>query len=357
MKRLMIVGGALTLLVLLFCVSFLLFVTIRSYRPLAREPLFPDGGDRQAAVVPAELTLLTWNVGYAGLGAEADFFYDGGRMSRAASRTAVQLHLHNILSALNARRPDLCLLQEVDRRSSRSFDIDEYEVLRSGCPDRAAFFACNYRVPFVPVPLRRPMGGVWAGLLTFSRFRVGSGLRVALPGRFSWPTRLFMLRRCLLVLRLPLPGWGHELVVVNLHNSTFDEKGAVRRQELAFLRDFLSAESTRGNPVIVGGDWNHRLPGTDDRRFPASDPEPAWVARMSSSWAPPGWRWAVDPEVPTVRANSTPYRKGTNYRSVIDGFLVSPGVEIVSVRGIDLDFADSDHNPVLLRVRIEGMPR
>jgi exonuclease III len=33
---------------------------------------------------------------------------------------------------------------------------------------------------------------------------------------------------------------------------------------------------------------------------------------------------------------------------VIDGFIVSPNVEVLSVQTIDLDFKNSDHNPVKL---------
>ncbi|UPT64070.1 MAG: hypothetical protein M0D54_05870 [Hyphomonadaceae bacterium JAD_PAG50586_4] len=41
--------------------------------------------------------------------------------------------------------------------------------------------------------------------------------------------------------------------------------------------------------------------------------------------------------------------------TTIDGFVVSPNVAVESVRGFDLGFEHTDHQPVRLRVRaIEG---
>ena len=37
---------------------------------------------------------------------------------------------------------------------------------------------------------------------------------------------------------------------------------------------------------------------------------------------------------------------------MIDGFIVSDNLEVSSVETMDLGFANSDHNPVLLRVRL-----
>ncbi|MFB6364179.1 hypothetical protein ACFCP7_08960 [Paenibacillus elgii] len=52
------------------------------------------------------------------------------------------------------------------------------------------------------------------------------------------------------------------------------------------------------------------------------------------------------PTPPSVRTLDTAYRPWINFLAVIDGFLVSPNVEIVDVTGHDLNFEHSDHNPV-----------
>ena len=69
-----------------------------------------------------------------------------------------------------------------------------------------------------------------------------------------------------------------------------------------------------------------------------------------------GWRFAYDLSVPSCRLLNQPYdpadTENTQYY-VIDGFILSPNVELLSVEGVDLDFADSDHNPVLTSVKLK----
>jgi hypothetical protein len=66
---------------------------------------------------------------------------------------------------------------------------------------------------------------------------------------------------------------------------------------------------------------------------------------------PQGWRIAIDETTPSVRTNERPYVKNENYTTVIDGFVVSPNVETLSVSTHDLDFQFSDHQPVTAKFR------
>jgi endonuclease/exonuclease/phosphatase family metal-dependent hydrolase len=94
--------------------------------------------------------------------------------------------------------------------------------------------------------------------------------------------------------------------------------------------------------VIAGGDWNHGLP----EARPTTMPRPSWYVELPADFTPPGFRWAIDPTRPTVRASSTPYRPGLSFTATIDGFLVSANVEVRGVAVRDLGFRNSDHNPV-----------
>jgi hypothetical protein len=53
----------------------------------------------------------------------------------------------------------------------------------------------------------------------------------------------------------------------------------------------------------------------------------------------------------TCRDAGRPY-DGTNDRWVMDGFIYSDNVEVVYCQTLDLDFAYSDHNPVVLTFRL-----
>jgi endonuclease/exonuclease/phosphatase family metal-dependent hydrolase len=332
-------------LTLLAVALYLAFMTVSDYRPGEALEL---GIERNRAEILSKgmpLSVLTFNIGYCGLDAAEDFFMDGGRRSRSRSRRQTLLNLERIASFLTGSRADLLLLQEVDRRASRSHRVDESARLRHDLGSYASVFALNYNVPWVPVPLLRPMGAVKSGLLTFSRFKVRSALRCRFPGREGWPRQLAELDRCYIETRLPVRG-GKELVLLNVHLSAFDRGGRIRKMQLAHLRKRMMAEYAAGRHVIAGGDWNHGLPGSDPRRFKATAERPGWYETLPDGFTPPGFVWAVDGAMPSIRGTAAPYRAGINFVAVIDGFLVSPNVEILEVNGRDLAFNNSDHNPV-----------
>ena len=77
----------------------------------------PVSGSARCPAVSDTLELLTWNIGYAGLGEEADFVADGGRHWRTGSRTTVERNLAAIVERLRAEEPDVLLLQELSRDS------------------------------------------------------------------------------------------------------------------------------------------------------------------------------------------------------------------------------------------------
>ncbi|MDY2719379.1 MAG: hypothetical protein SOV46_01050, partial [Candidatus Faecousia sp.] len=69
----------------------------------------------------------------------------------------------------------------------------------------------------------------------------------------------------------------------------------------------------------------------------------------------PGWQYAYDDRTPTCRLLNQPYdpedTENTQYY-VIDGYILSPNVELEQVKTIDGCFAYSDHNPVYLQLRL-----
>lgn len=70
---------------------------------------------------------------------------------------------------------------------------------------------------------------------------------------------------------------------------------------------------------------------------------------------PDGWRFAYDTAAPTCRLDNQPYDAGSDATQhyVIDGFILSPNVELTSVQTQDDGFRFSDHNPVLLNIRLK----
>jgi endonuclease/exonuclease/phosphatase family metal-dependent hydrolase len=324
---------------------YLAFMTVTDFKP--KEAINLDIKNNTAEILKkgVPLSVLTFNIGYCGMDADEDFFMDGGNGSRCTSLEQTQTNLKNITSFLSGKMADLMVLQEVDSKSSRSYRVNELDYLQKNLAGYSAIFAVNYQVPWVPVPFTRPMGAVKSGLLTFSRFNVRSAVRYQLPGSEDWPRQLVELDRCFIESRLPLAG-GKELVLLNSHLSAFDQGGKIRKLQLAYIKKRLLAEYEKGNYVIAGGDWNHGLPGTDPKLFKATMARPGWYATLPEDFTPSGFAWAVDKTVPTVRSSALAYKEGENFVAVIDGFLVSPNVEIQKVSGHNLAFQNSDHNPV-----------
>lgn len=336
----------------------ILFLTVTEYRPADVEPLeivsdAHDGGvggpvSPQLAA-GEELSVLSWNIGYAGLGADEDFFMDGGTKKTSADEATVEKYLNGISDTLDELSPDLIMLQEVDIDSARTHRVDERGFVTRG----NGVHALNYSCPYVPIPWP-PIGRVNSGLYTTTEYEIASAERVALPCPFSWPVSTANLKRCLLVSYLPIEGSDKQLVLVNLHLEAYDD-GEGKIAQTKQLREFIQAEYDKGNYVIAGGDFNQVFPGSLDV-YPNTHPENWEPGVLPEDIAPAGWTLAYDLSVPSCRLLNQPFdpadTAGTQYY-VIDGLILSPNVTLKTVETVNAQFANSDHNPVLVTVVLE----
>jgi len=158
-----------------------------------------------------------------------------------------------------------------------------------------------------------------------------------------------MLDRCFLSNRYPLEN-GRELIIINTHNEAFD-KGNIRKAQMEYLKDFILNEYNKGNYVITGGDWNQTPP----------DFKPAFTGNVvdttqmviPSDFLPAGWKWLYDNSTPSERNVVNAYNPVATPTTIFDFFLLSPNIKALSVKGIMLDFENSDHNPVLIKVKLQ----
>ena len=102
--------------------------------------------------------------------------------SRAFSKDAVLKNLGGALDEITKLSPDLLLLQEVDIDSTRSYHVDQRELVYAALPDYASIFAQNYDSPYLLYPFSSPHGKSVAGLMTLSAFQMDSALRRSLCG-------------------------------------------------------------------------------------------------------------------------------------------------------------------------------
>ena len=338
------------LLVLVIAVGGLLgWLTATEFKPDAVEALEIRGFAAGSALPAEGLSVLSWNIGYAGLGAESDFFMDGGKNSRSADKDTVNRYLSGIRETIDSEATDLVMLQEVDIDSGRTYRVDETAplLLANGV------HAFNYACPFVPVPVP-PIGRVYSGLFTTTDYPIEKAERISLPCPFSWPLRIANLKRCLLVSYLPVEGTDKQLVLVNLHLEAYDS-GEGKIAQTNQLRAFIQGEYEKGNYVIAGGDFNQTFPGSLET-YPILDPSLWTPGVLDDSMLPEGWHFAYDSGTPTCRLLNQPYDPSDTAHTqhyVIDGYILSPNVELEEVKTLDLGFANSDHNPVRLLVNLK----
>jgi endonuclease/exonuclease/phosphatase family metal-dependent hydrolase len=339
-------------LILAMAGVFVLLVVIASlkdYKPDEKTLVYStDHPD----IVPTwtEIDLLTWNIGYAGLSEDMDFFYDGGENVRP-TKEIVERNISGVIEFLKTCDTiEYILLQEVDKRSKRSYQINEYSMIEKSFPNYWSYFAMNYDVFFVPVPPTEPMGNVRSGLQTISTKKPGSVYRYSFPGNYAFPKNLFMLDRCFMVNSYKLDN-GKELLVINTHNSAYDD-GSLRKMQMQYLKKFLESEYQKGNYIIVGGDWN-QSPAGFKPEYTADVFDDVNLIKLDPEYLPSGWKWAFDSSIPTNRRVMIPYKRGETPTTVIDFFLVSPNMKVFDVRSVDLGFEYSDHQPVFMKVFID----
>ncbi len=305
----------------------------------------------QSSVAPltdSVFSALIWNIGYAGLGAETDFFYDGGEMM-CPPKSWTEKYLDGVDKVLRMNDCDFYLLQEVDKDSKRSYGIDQTSfILKDKSLDRN--FAINYKVNYIPMPWTKPMGSVLGGLMTLSKYPANQSIRLQLPGEFGFPKQLFFLRRCLLVNRYKLHN-GHEFVLVNVHNSAYDETGKLKKAEMQYLKSMLEHEYSLGNYIAVGGDWNQCPPGFAYDSLSKGKEGDYMQTNVDSNFIA-GWQWVADRSFATNRKNNKAYDPVTTFTTLIDFFLLSPNISVQNIRGIPTEFAYSDHQPVRLDFKL-----
>lgn len=350
MRRLLRILIRLVGLIALALGLFIAVLWMREWRPAPIQDVPTGFAAADTLATGDTLKIVSWNIGYAGLGDDMDFFYDGGKRMRT-SRVRTRTNLDSIVRFLKRHSDaDFILLQEVDFDSRRSYGIDEYDTIRQELPTFYGWWGLNYVSDFVPIPVTDPMGGVRSGIVILSRWKPAEVTRFSYPGGFSFPVRLFNLKRCLLGASFPVRDTAamtgdvvRTLYINNTHNTAYDT-GNMRSGELAFLNGYLA-----GKPYcITMGDWNCNPPGYTPSPAAANDRHfsPLQIRREDF---PTELSFVYDPTTPSVRYGYEPYNTATTTTTVVDFALCGAGIEPVAFETVDLGFRSSDHNPVIAK--------
>lgn len=289
------------------------------------------------------ISISTWNVGYGGLGKESDFYIDGGKSILPTSKEITLNHLNNITDFIGNNKSDIYLFQEITLESKTTFKTNIFNMLKNSLNEYNSVYSPSISIQNLPL-----FGSITSGNSMFSKYIPIISERVALPIDnkiiFNFKKHNFIVQR------YNIEGTSKDWVIINVHLSAFDKGGKLRDKQLQYIKEFMINEYNDGNYVVIGGDWNHRLIETSFENN-TEEKHLFWIKDLPSEFTPEGWQWGVDISEPTVRTLERPYVKNQNYTCIIDGFLASPNVEIIETKCFNLEFEDSDHNPIVIEVR------
>ncbi len=329
-------------------IIFFTLATITEYRPKEKEIIFINDSSNEL-IISQSIRILTWNIGYAGLGENMDFFYDGGRMIRDTKENTLS-NLNSIIRTIKSIDADIVLLQEVDINSHRTYNISEIDSLKKYFSDYHLYFAPNYKSIFVPIPLNNPIGKVEAGMVIMSKFFPLDVTRYQYPSKFSYPKRLFNLKRGLLSARY-LTDFGDTLIVACTHNTAFDDGGMIDA-ETRFIEQLIIQNDSKKNISIIGGDWNQFPPSYTPDREALENKFFSPVTIDDSVLKDYGY-FSYDKNINSLRYCNTPYNPDS-ITTITDYFYLTNSVVVERIKTIDLKFKYSDHNPVILDISLNN---
>ena len=310
-----------------------------------------------------EYSAVTYNIGFGAYEPEFTFFMDTGIMkdgtevsgteARAFSEENARKNTEGAIRAMTELDSDFYIIEEVDKKATRSYDINQYEMICQAMPDYGNAYTSAFHSVYLFYPLTQPHGSVESGLVTLSKYHIDESMRRQFPVSTSFIDKFFDLDRCFTVSRIPIDN-GKELVLISLHMSAYDKGGEMRKKQLEMLNGVFAEEYAKGNYVVAGGDWNHDIAGTIDT-FECEQKIPGWVYQLDDSQLSEGFSFVIPEnasEVPSCRGADVTYKKGYGYTVTVDGFVVSDNVEAVS-EVIDTEFAYSDHQPVKVTFKLK----
>lgn len=353
------------LMVLIIVVGcYLEYVILQYYRIEDEKILTIEDRNSNVLDLNETYSIATYNIGFGAYDQSYSFFMDEGYMkdgtyvsgqyAKARSKDVVLTNTNGSIETIKNLNSDFIFFQEVDKKATRSYDVNQYEMILNEFDNYDASYASNFHSAYLLYPFNDMIGKTEAGIVTLSKYNLESSIRYSLPIDESFPTRFFDLDRCISVNRINLSN-GKELVLINVHLSAYDEGGIIRKAQLKVVNEILKQEYEKGNYVIAGGDFNHDIVDSINK-FETQQKVPEWVYQLHDEDLTNGYKFVSASNYPTCRSSDMAYVEGVNYSVVIDGFIVSDNIEVISSETISQNdelFVYSDHNPVKMEFKFK----
>lgn len=341
--RLLRVIVRIIIVLLLIVIGYVAYVFLSYKRIPDNQSLDVMRGKTTPIQTNTEYKIVSYNTGFGAYEPDYSFFMDGGTQSWAWSKERLEKNMQAMKEYLDGLDPDLMILQEVDIDSTRSYHVDEREILSQAMKDSSSVFAINYDSAFLFYPFTQPHGKSKSGLLTMCNFDIDSAVRRQLPVEDSY-MKIVDLDRCYSKSYLPVN--GKQLVLYNVHLSAYSSNGNISDEQLGLLLEDMTKEYEAGNYIIGGGDMNKDFLGDSSEYFGIKGDQYTWAKPLNTKrFEGKPLHLVCSSNAPSCRVADAPYSP-QQFVVLIDGFIVSDNVEVISNTTIDNGFKYSDHNPV-----------
>lgn len=358
MKKALKIAGIVVGAIVLLAIIYVAYVFI-SYNRIEDNQVLEieqTGVEEKEAPVGKQLRITSYNIGFGAYSDDYSFFMDGGTESRAFSKEAVYENVGGAVEAINAEMPDIALFQEVDTDGTRSYHIDERQIIKENIVakvNQSVVYAQNYDSPYLLYPLTSPHGANKAGVMTFSGYEISSATRISLPIETGF-SKVLDLDRCYSKSTISTEN-GKELVIYNMHLSAYTANAETAENQLLMVIEDMQEEYNKGNYCIAGGDFNRDLLGNSPEIFHTAVLEDNWAQPVNKNLFTDDITLVApfdetDPK-PSCRNANKAYEEG-DFVVTVDGFIISANVELIKSDVIDTGFEYSDHNPVYMDFKL-----
>lgn len=329
-----------------------------------------------------EYSCITYNLGFGAYSQDFTFFMDTGYdknnqktqgyYGKAKSKEEVLFNINGAIDSVLTADVDFIFFQEVDTNSTRSYHVNEYEMITKKFLNYDHSFAINFHSAYLPYPLYDMHGKSNSGIATFSKYSIQEAYRKEYTIAKDL-SKLFDLDRCFSYSIVKVEN-GKNLYLVNSHMSAYDEGGKIRQKQLDELNAFLTMCAQNQDYVIVGGDFNHDLltynpqfiyDKINNRAFNMTLKSPDWISfffdENQKSPLVDNYQVIAADNWPSCRNNDIEWDEEETFVCCVDGFIVSDNIEVLVNKNIKTGlgnkniagFAFSDHEPAYLSFKLK----
>jgi endonuclease/exonuclease/phosphatase family metal-dependent hydrolase len=274
MKRVAI--GVVVLLAVLL-VAILAFAWFGNYNPEPQEPVAVGcTGSPPEVRVGVPFRMISWNL-RQGASRRRPLPDEGGAPT-TVPRAEIEQTLETITAALANEAAQIYLLQEVDRNSRRTHNIDQLDHYLTFAADRCHAAAPYHRSRYALNSVGTRIGQVDMELALLTQVAIQSATRIQLPLiDETLILRQFDIKPAILVAEIPVEGLEMPMSVAVTHLSAPPQQSEGLERQIAALDAWMGSRPP-GQPWILAGDLN-LLPSPGAARS-TNDP----IARLLSKY-------------------------------------------------------------------------